>query len=137
MKHLYVLFFFLLFAACSSTNSRTDTMREGKVIKLDEGDSGKTVELNSGDVVEITLKANASTGYKWELENPDSTVIRKIQENYTRKAEGEKLVGGGGFFVVKFQAAAPGTAELKMVYRRPFEKDAAPAAVFKVNFVVK
>jgi predicted secreted protein len=46
-------------------------------------------------------------------------------------------VGSGGTFIFTFEAAAPGEAALRLIYRRPFEKKAAPAEIFEVTVVVK
>jgi inhibitor of cysteine peptidase len=47
------------------------------------------------------------------------------------------VVGGKTTQVFAFKAAAAGTSNLELHYKRPFEKDKEPAKTFKVTVEVK
>jgi inhibitor of cysteine peptidase len=46
-------------------------------------------------------------------------------------------IGGGGAHEWNFRAVGKGTGTLSLGYRRPWEKDAAPAKTFTLTMVVK
>jgi predicted secreted protein len=48
-----------------------------------------------------------------------------------------KLIGAGGKCTFYYKAAARGGTELKLVYRRPWEKSIKPRMVFNVKVIVK
>lgn len=97
-------------------------------------DPNQPVEVAAGDTFRIVLDSNRTTGYGWQLaETPDEAVVKKVHNRY--RAPRVKRPGAGGQEVWRFQAVKPGTAEIRMVYVRSWEKGVEPArtAVFKVN----
>ena len=54
---------------------------------LSEKDSGRIVELSTGDILTLNLKENPSTGYKWVIES------RGELELISDKYEGGKAPG--------------------------------------------
>ncbi len=105
-------------AACSGGGTK----------KLSDGDSGKSVQLKTGDKLEITLKSNPTTGYKWDVASPESGVLEMVG-----KPEFEadsKALGAGGKTTFVFRAASSGKTTLKLVYHRPWEKKVPPAKTF-------
>jgi inhibitor of cysteine peptidase len=62
-------------------------------------------------------------------------VIRQVGEK--RFVEDSKLHGAGGIATYTFEAAAVGTAELRLAYSRPWEKDTEPAERFALKVTVK
>ncbi len=96
------------------------------------------VDLKVGEVEQIELPSNPSTGYKWELAiiMDDSEPI-KIE--ITKKIPEEKigLIGAGGLTVVTIKGINPGNAQCILEYKRPWEKDKAPAKRVTVDVSVK
>jgi inhibitor of cysteine peptidase len=97
-------------------------------------DPARPVEVAAGETFRIVLDSNRTTGYGWQLaELPDEAVVKKVHSRY--RAPRAARPGAGGQEVWRFQAQMPGTAEIRMVYVRSWEKGVPPArtAVFKVT----
>jgi inhibitor of cysteine peptidase len=116
-----------LLVACGSSATR-----------LVEGDAGSTVELQTGDKLEVVLVGNPTTGYQWEVGSVDQAVLKPAGEpEYETDPNAEGLVGAGGTFTFTFEAVAPGQTTLELVYRRPWEEGIAPVGTFEATVVVK
>lgn len=93
-----------------------------------------TIKTTVGKEFVITLDANATTGYEWQLANPiDNSLIKFVNSEYVPDKTG--LVGSGGKSIWTFKAVQAGKAQLPFKYIRPWEKDAPPVknAVYIVN----
>lgn len=131
----------VLAAGCASSDSvptDADADRGGEqAIILDAEDNGSQVELNQGQVLEVTLASNPTTGYSWEVSEVDEAVLSQMGEAEFRESpkEGEQMVGVGGTETFRF-ASATGETTLTLVYHRPWEKDVEPLETFTVQVVV-
>ncbi|PKN35343.1 MAG: hypothetical protein CVU61_03455 [Deltaproteobacteria bacterium HGW-Deltaproteobacteria-19] len=97
-------------------------------------DPNQPIEVAAGETFHIVLDSNRTTGYGWQLaEMPDEAVVKKVNNRY--RALRVRRPGSGGREIWWFQAVKPGTAEIRMVYVRSWEKGVEPArkAIFKVN----
>ena len=94
-------------------------------ITLDESDFGSIQTLDVGDVLQIQLMGNASTGYEWVRVEPISiagTPLEIVNEgDYCTL--GCQLVGEPGEFVFRYRAMRPGTVVLGFEYRRDWEPE--------------
>jgi predicted secreted protein len=96
----------LTIAGCSPTGTSTR--------QLHEQDSGQSVELRTGDPLEIILDGNPTTGYTWEQSEGNGAVLKLAGEpSYTSESN---LVGAGGTYMFRFAAVAPG--ETRASHRR-------------------
>lgn len=104
-----------------------------------------TAVLAVGQVLEIALAGNASTGYAWEFVEDGAPVVlrappvpRPAAAGTDTDSDGDAarrpMVGGSTVQRWHFVGAQPGEATLRMVYRRPWQQAVAPArtAVFTV-----
>lgn len=107
----------------------------GTGVRLGARDGGRKVVLRTGDTVALSLAENPSTGYSWQVVSSGAPVVR-AEGNPTFRPD-NKLHGAGGTATYRYEAVAEGTSLLKLVYRRPWEKDAAPADAFEITLVVK
>ncbi len=99
-----------------------------------EKDNGKTVNLSTDDPFEVVLKGNPTTGYTWELEPFDTTVVKQLGEpNYQAERQ---AIGAGGLYTFRFQSVADGQTTLKFIYHRTFEKEIPPIQTFELKVVV-
>jgi inhibitor of cysteine peptidase len=95
-------------------------------INLDADADGTTQNLKLGEVMEITLESNPSTGYSWfaSISNPD--VLAQIGEpEYTAPSdEGSTMVlGAAGTETFMFQGTSTGSVTLTLEYKRGWEQD--------------
>ena len=101
---------------------------------LTQADNGKTINLAVDDPFEIELEGNPTTGYTWEVEPYDSSVIKATGEpEYQAETQ---AIGAGGLYTFRFQTLTDGQATLKFIYHRTFEKDVPPIRTFEVKIVV-
>ena len=114
----------LVLGACNS----------GSGVVIDEDADGTTVTLAVGDTLEVALQGNPSTGFIWEPEGLDETMLRWTG---VRRFEPEStLVGAPGTIRLTFEGMAPGSVVLELVYHRSFET-VDPADTFTVTVIVE
>jgi inhibitor of cysteine peptidase len=118
----------LLLSVYANTTLASESM------KLNENDAGKTVEIAVGDELEIMLPGNPTTGYVWEAEALDATVLTLRQTSFM---PGDHAIGSGGLVTLMFRAVAKGKAALKLNYHRPFEQNTPPINTFEVTVTIK
>ena len=105
-------------------------------VQLTEADNGSTVELKSGQILSITLEANPTTGYTWDVvEAPDERIMRQVGE-IDFKPESE-AIGAGGVQIIRFEVVNAGQTNLTLIYHRPWETDVEPLKTFAVHAVAR
>lgn len=105
-------------------------------VHLTAADNGGTIELKEGQVVSITLEANPTTGYTWEVVEPlDEQVVRQVGE-IEFKPESE-AIGAGGVQIIRFEIVNAGQTALKLVYHRPWETDVEPLETFSIHVIAR
>ena len=114
----------------------------GKVasLVLDASADGSTQQLKLGEVMEITLESNQSTGYSWfaSVSNPD--VLAQMGEpEYIEPTQSSStmILGAPGTETFMFQGTDAGSATITLDYKRPWEKDVAPEKTITITVEVK
>ena len=91
-----------------------------------QDDMTNTIKATVGEELVITLDANATTGYEWQLASMvDDSLIKPVSSEYVPDNTG--LVGSGGKSVWTFKAVRAGKTQLSFKYIRSWEKDTPPA----------
>ena len=110
----------------------------GEVV-LDREDMGERVVLQEGQTLVITLEANPSTGYRWDVVDAEGQVVAQAGEpEFQSSAEGQgNVVGASGIQVLRFEAKQTGTTTLALVYHRPWETDVEPLETLTVEVEVR
>ncbi len=87
-------------------------------VALDASDSLSDVSLDVGDQLEVSLEANPTTGYSWEL-----GLLPEGLELVSSEFEepGGSLVGAPGMQLFVFDAVGAGTGTLRFEYVRVFD----------------
>ena len=108
-------------------------------MNLTAADNGSTVELKRGQVVSITLEANPTTGYTWEVVEPrDGQVMRQVGEiEFIPNRQESGIVGSGGVQIIRFEAINAGQTVLKLVYHRSWETDVEPLKTFSIHLAAR
>lgn len=96
-------------------------------------DDGMQVAMSTGDEIELVLPGNPSTGYGWVVTEAPSILEEVGETEFLPKSD---LIGAGGEFHFRFVATEPGTAQLLLVYERPFE-EVEPADAFEIEVTVR
>lgn len=94
-----------------------------KEVLLTENDKEKHLMLQTGDIVRIDLFGNPTTGYTWEVSSQSTCLLDLLENSYSPASS---LVGSGGTFTFRFQAKSCGSANLSILYLRPWEKEEPP-----------
>jgi len=106
-----------------------------KPLQLNEEDDGRTVQLNSGGGLHVTLEGNPTTGFLWEVASSEPSVLRAVGESeFTANST---AMGSPGKVTLRFEAVKRGEVLLRLVYHRPFEKESPPARTFEVKVQVR
>jgi inhibitor of cysteine peptidase len=119
-----------LLSACAGQATPTPSTQP-----LTEWDNGRSVELRVGDKLAVSLEGNPTVGYRWEVDANNAAILQPNGE--PQYAPGSGGVRGGGKFTLRFIAVRAGQTDLKLLYRRPFEKVAPPAKRFQVTVTVR
>ena len=106
-----------------------------KEIILDEGDDGRLIELDKGQILVITLVANPTTGYKWGVAKHEEHIL--VQMGETEFQSESDLTGSSGVEILRFKAANAGMTDIILVYHRFWEKDVEPLETFSLKVVVR
>jgi inhibitor of cysteine peptidase len=107
----------------------------GAANQLREQDSGRSVEVQVGEKLEIILEGNPTTGYTWEQTTGDGAIVKLDGDPlYTSESN---LVGAGGTYLFRFSAVAPGETSLTLIYHRSFESGVPPLKTFTVLVTVR
>jgi inhibitor of cysteine peptidase len=106
----------------------------GRVATFTDRDDGKRVSARVGDTLELRLSENVTTGYSWAIARLDAAVLAAAgsETDYPGTA-----IGGGGTAIFRFRAIAPGTGDIVMRYRRPWEPESAAIRHVRLSVAVE
>ena len=118
-----------------------DDPAASREVSLNETDNGRQVTLSQDEVLVVSLESNPSTGYTWEiapLQKQDEPILHQRGDSgfeaQTRPlGAGGPILGAPTRQVLQFESSAAGQTELRLVYRRPWEKDVPPLKTFAVQ----
>jgi len=85
-----------------------------------DADKGSTVNLKIGDVLEVRLSSNPTTGYEWSVDPKSTTLLKPSGQSQTQPTQSG--VGRPIVQIFKFRAAGKGTGTLLLHYVRSWEK---------------
>lgn len=94
------------------------------MITLTERDDGTHVHAAVGDMIELHLPENATTGYRWAIDrlDPHQLELAESSGRYPDSGEGT-LVGAGGEAIFRFRVLTPAAATLALKQWRQWEGD--------------
>ena len=124
----------VLCGCAGAGEARVPAASGASAVRLEARDSGRRVELRVGQRFSVALRANDSTGYSWKVVSSGEPVVR-IEGEPAFVADSH-MAGAGGTLTYGFRAEQAGEAVLRLVYGRPWEKDAKPTATFTLTVVV-
>lgn len=105
---------------------------------LTKADNGSTVTLKVGDVLQVQLESNPSTGFSWQVNPEDKAVLAPLGASTFDLGPGKTPIpGGGGTETFTFNAVSEGQTTLTLVYIRPWETNVTPTAPNTFSVTVK
>lgn len=136
------------FAACGSDapsqtglNRATGTTAEQDSapasLRITESDTGKTFEVRAGGTIELVLAADPSSGYLWELDDPDpeASLLEQLKEPVFVPDDPQDEESAGTL-TYTFRAADAGQMVVTFVYLDP-EVVEAPAKTVQFDLIVR
>lgn len=125
-------------AATSTTAAQTTTAQgqgAGGDVALTEADDGRTVNVELGRKLTVTLESNPSTGYKWSVAKGTGGPL--TQDGKGRFVPGAvQRPGAPGTEIFDFTTERAGKTRLVLEYRRPWEETVKPVRRFAVAVTV-
>ncbi len=104
---------------------------DGKTVVLGKQDSGKRIDVKTGEVVQVELEAMGTAGYQWFVESLDQEILRLVSEE--TKVLNPGSLGSPVLMVWKFEVIKEGTTEIKMNHYRSWEGQEHSTDHFKVR----
>lgn len=79
------------------------------------------IEAAAGNIVNISMEENPTTGYSWQckIENPQT--LELISDNYVENEHPKAMVGVGGVHNWEFKGLKEGSSKVIFEYSRPWE----------------
>ena len=106
-------------------------------IEVTAVDDGKTVTARPGDEIVVVLSENATTGYRWQLDQVGDAV-RLLTDGYRETAvpdDEEPVFGRGGLREFRFAVDRPGTETLSLKHWQEWEGDRSVTR--RVSFTIE
>ena len=127
---LLIMLFSLAAAACGGGGGEGPE----NVYIADEADNGQSVTMGVGDMLQIMLDENQTTGYLWSIVTNDEGVLALSGEP-AYEVESD-AIGAGGTKTFLFEAVGPGTSVLRMVNALEQETAVEPVETFELTVQV-
>ena len=98
-------------------------------------DKGSTVHLKTGDVLEIRLNSNPTTGYEWYVHKQSTALLKLSGESQTEATQ--PGVGRPIVQIFKFETRGKGTGVLLLHYVRSWEKPDSNEQQFDLHVTIE
>jgi inhibitor of cysteine peptidase len=118
-----------LLVGCGSSSSE-----EIKEVMVDMEDNGRQINLYSGQTLVVSLEAQPSTGYTWEVVELDELILRQKGDPEFQPASGG--IGASGVQIFRFEAVSAGKTDLRMIYHQPWVEGVEPLETFSIHITV-
>lgn len=99
--------------------------------KITEKAAGKTLKLPKSGLIAIKLDSNPSTGYGWQM-SCASKNVSKVGSSFTIPRSEEERLGAPGTEILVLAVTQPGTYNVRMDYKRSWEKMSLQSFSFTV-----
>ena len=97
--------------------------------RVDETSNGKEIELPVGEIIEVRLPENRTTGFQWVVESSAKGVLSLISE----EMEPGSKIGEPGVHRWHFRTERAGSDRIELSYRRPWERKEKPQRSFALD----
>jgi inhibitor of cysteine peptidase len=91
------------------------------MIIVDQAYSGKTLDLPIGEVMEVRLAENPTTGYRWSIVVNGAPACAMLSDRFEHPSGPP---GRGGEHTWHIKGVVAGECDITMLYRRSFEPNA-------------
>ena len=100
-------------------------------LRFNRSDNGKSAVVRVGETFAVELHENPTTGYHWEVEKDNSSIVTLRESRYIRDTD--STVGSGGLRLFTFEAIKPGTTTLTLTQQRPGQAISLPDERYSIT----
>ena len=100
---------------------------------LDEAQEGRQIVSRLRDEIHVRLSETPSTGYMWDLVDPGEGVVELVEDSFEIPEDAGEQIGVVGVRHLWFRVVAAGAGRIRLELRRPWQRDARPAASFEAT----
>ncbi|HEX5369333.1 MAG TPA: protease inhibitor I42 family protein [Dehalococcoidia bacterium] len=100
---------------------------------LTAADNGRAIEVESADELVVELDENATTGYRWAVEEPLPAGLSLSSSDYE---PGGATPGAGGKRRIRLHATGAGGGALSLKLWREWQGDASVTERFRVTVTI-
>ena len=100
-------------------------------VLVSEKDNAKQFSLKKGEIIQLSLDAQLSTGYGWQVSS-----LGGVEQYGDIDVKTAKVIGGIDTQNIRFRALAAGKGFIELKYIRPWKKDDSPLRYFKVSLSI-
>jgi predicted secreted protein len=124
MKYILTLAAITIFFSCASAPKALIT----------DSDNNKKLSLKQGDIFEVRLEAQLSTGFSWQV-----TSIKGAEKKGDTKVVplDKNIPGGKEIQILQFKATKRGEGEIVLYYFQPWKGKADTDKKFNVLFTIE
>ena len=93
-----------------------------QVVQVDERADRTDIELPVGQMLEVSLPENPTTGYRWQVAQGGEPVCSLVRDAFDPPGDrdGGQRLGRAGRHRWQLRAAHPGVGQIELVSRRPW-----------------
>lgn len=85
-------------------------------------DSSKKIELKCGQILQIEIPENLSTGYIWEFTSkPNKKILELVEDKYLDKDQKPHALGQGNRRLLVFKSNGMGESKVELKHWRPWK----------------
>ncbi len=96
-------------------------------------DSGETLALAAGDLLELRLPETPTTGYLWKPVGLDTAILKLQSSRFVSQGT---VPGRGGTRILEFLAAGPGDTVLRLKLFRGWSGESSAVDQFELTVTV-
>ena len=90
------------------------------MITIDKTYHGKKIVTKKGDVIQVQLAENQTTGYLWKIILMDDKHLKSMEKEYEISGA---AIGAGGMKTFYFEVIKEGLSELYFALAKPWENE--------------
>ena len=133
---------FALALAVSGCAAKIVNEASQQTVVVTAADNGATILLRVGQTLQVRLKGNPTTGYRWLMvETPGQTFLKAEGGDARYEPEvppsNSPMVGAGGHEVWTLHPVRTGEGVIRFEYRRPWENGIEPVESVMYTYRVK
>jgi len=108
-------------------------------VRINAAQAGQTVEVGVNQRFAVELVGVPTAGYVWQPAQVPAFITRagEASGNTTQAQSQPGFTGGNHWEVLMFAATGPGSGELVLEQKRPWETTEPPNATFRVTIVAR